>query len=72
MDTNYQDFANAIIIQAIKDYRLARQKLRKEPGHPAALRTLEEVERFFRSAWYGCLTRVPAERLLERLGKEAM
>jgi len=70
MDTTLQDFTNAIILQAVKDYRWARRKLRKEPDHEHALRTKAEVERFFRSDWYRCLTRLDHRRLLKMLEKE--
>ena len=71
MDTTLQDLANAIILQAVKDYRWARRKLRKESSHEGALRMKAEVERFFRSDWYRCLTRLDHKRLLMLLEKEA-
>ena len=54
--------ANAIIVQAANDYRLALH--RKD-----LVRTFE-VEHFFRSRWFGQLTSVDPEYLLGRLRKE--
>lgn len=58
----YENLANAIIIQAVKDYRKGlrtdNRKLKRE------------CERFFRSDWYMALTAVPGETLIKKLRTE--
>ena len=65
-----RDLANAIIIQAAKDYRAALRRQRRNPDSEAARRVISEVERFFRSKWFTCLTEVKGEYLIERIRKE--
>lgn len=55
----YEDLANAIILQAVKDYRLTDNE-----------RELQEIERFFRSGWFGVLSKVDPEFLIKELQKE--
>ena len=55
----YQALANAIIEQAVKDYRMT-----DDPDD------LAELEKFFRSEWYGVLTSLDAELLISQLRKE--
>ena len=52
----YQALANAIIEQAVKDYRMT-----DDPDE------LAELEIFFRSPWYGVLTSLDPELLVSRL-----
>ena len=67
---NYEILANAIVEQAAKDYRWARTTLAKDAGNVAAAAMRSETERFFRSAWFGQLTRIDGEWLLQRLEGE--
>jgi hypothetical protein len=55
----YENQANAIVLQAVKDYRLTDDEAE-----------LAEIERFFRSDWFGVLTDVDPEYLIRRLRKE--
>ena len=55
----YQALANAIIEQAVNDYRMT-----DDPDE------LAELEIFFRSPWYGVLTSLDPELLISRLRKE--
>lgn len=66
----YEALANAVIIQAAKDYRKALRILRNNPRKKAAMREAEECEDFFRSKWYTCLTNVEGEYMIERLRQE--
>ena len=68
--TPYERLANGIVLQAVKDYRDALQNLRINPSYPDALRTVSEVERFFRSGWFSVLTSVDGVVLMEKLRKE--
>ncbi len=67
----YENLANAIVEQAVKDYRRARAKLAKAAEDVMALKMRRETERFFRSAWFGQLTALDGELLLEKLEEES-
>lgn len=66
----YERLANAIILQAVSDYRLALKKIRLHPRSGDAQAEIDEVERFFRSQWYTQLTSVDGEYLIRRLREE--
>ena len=66
----FEDLANAIIIQAADDYRKARKKLYKNPDDFIAHEALKEIEAFFMSDWYKLLTRVDGLYILTRLKAE--
>ena len=44
----YQDLANAIVLQAVKDYRDALQTLSYNPNNRIAQAESREIEQFFR------------------------
>ena len=67
----YQVLANAIIIQAAKDYRSALRVLKRHPKSLAAMAEISSIEQFLRSPWYTVLTKVNPEYLITRLRKEA-
>lgn len=66
----YETLANAIVLQAVEDYRRALRKLKSNPDYSPALYTKREVERFFRSRWYAELTSVDPAILIRDLKKE--
>lgn len=66
----YENLANGIVLRAVDDYRVALRDLRVNPSYSDALRTVAEVERFFRSGWFSVLTSVDGVLLLEKLQKE--
>ena len=66
----YEKLANAIIIQAAKDYRVAKRKLRRKPGNKDARTEAESIERFFRSDWFCALSDVDGEMLIRKLNEE--
>lgn len=66
----YEKLANAIIIQAAKDYRVAKRKLRRKPGNKDAGTEAESIERFFRSDWFRALTEIDGEMLIRKLNEE--
>lgn len=66
----YENLANAIILQAVKDYRLARKKRKYHPKNKEAKLMIEDCERFFRSDWFTALTTVDGEALLKKLEEE--
>lgn len=56
---NYELLANAIILQAVKDYR-----------HTYSYQRKAEIKRFFRSEWFRLLTRLDGEMIIKRLENE--
>lgn len=67
----YENLANAIILQAAKDYRKVLRKLNRNAQNKDAKRTVSEVEKFFRSDWYKILTSVDSELLIKKLREES-
>jgi len=59
MNDPYENLANAIVLQAVKDYRLHDDE-----------QELASIERFFRSGWFGVLTSINPEMLISKLRKE--
>lgn len=70
MISPYENLANGIILQAVKDYRKALRQMKKNPANKAAMADAMECERFFRSGWYGALTTVDGELLIRKLREE--
>ena len=71
MTDPYENLANAIVLQTVKDYRDALKRLKKKPGNQAAMSEAMECERFFHSGWYKTLTSVDGEYLIQKLREEA-
>ena len=53
MYENFELLANAIILQAVRDYR-----------HTYSPQVRAEIKRFFRSEWFRALTRVDGEMII--------
>lgn len=68
--TNYENLANAIVLQAVKDYRSALKRIKMNPSNKDAMSDAMECERFFRSGWYSALTKVDGEYLINKLRGE--
>ncbi len=68
--TPYEGLANAIILQAVKDYREAVKKLSRGRRNQNAQIQKDECLRFFRSQWFQSLTQVDAEFLIRKLDEE--
>ena len=66
----YTELANAIVIQAAKDYRNALKTLKRYPRYEPAKKVVAEVEEFFRSEWYRTLTSVDADMLMTKIRRE--
>ncbi len=66
----YEDLANAIVLQAAKDYRKTLKTLRMHPKSRSAKADRDELERFFRSPWYASLTSVDGGTLIRKLQEE--
>lgn len=59
----YEDLANAVVFQAVKDYR---QALRRKGHNPLR----QELECFFSSPWYNQLTLLDGSMLMNKLQEE--
>ena len=66
----YEKLANAIIMQAVKDYRAANKKLKKQPTNKDAELMVLDTEKFFRSDWFTALTDVDGAVILRKLQEE--
>lgn len=66
----YEELANAIIIQAVTDYRKAKAELKRHPFNHTARGTRMSVLNFFRSEWYRQLTDIDGELLIKKLNAE--
>ena len=69
--TPYQRLANAIVEQAAKDYRSALKALTRDSDNAYIQDEVKSLERFFRSRWYGILTNVDGDYLIDKLREEA-
>ena len=58
----YETLANAVVLQAVKDYRYAKKHSSGEG--------LKEIEKFFLSEWFIELTDVDGSIVLEKLQEE--
>lgn len=66
----YERLANAIVLQAVTDYRNARKTLKICPKDRDAMHTTKEVIAFFRSDYFKVLTSIDPELLISKLRKE--
>lgn len=66
----YERLANAIILQAVTDYRVALKKIKVNPRNKDAINEALQIEKFFRSGWYSVLTSVDGEYLIKKLQEE--
>ena len=67
-DSACVNLGNAIIMQAVKDYRHALGSAGR--GNRGARAEVRECEEFFRSGWFGKLTKIDPEYLIKRLKEE--
>ena len=70
MDWNvesYEDLANAVIERAVLDCRMVLSGTEESYGK---VLSIKELERFFRSQWFGTLTKIDGERIISEIRKE--
>ena len=70
MTEPYENLANAIVLQAVKDWRSAVRTLKKRSRYDPAKQMREECERFFLSDWFEALTSVDGSVILRKLKQE--
>ncbi len=66
----YEALGNAIILQAVKDYRVALKRVRKNPQNRMAIDEALTIEKFFRGSLFGVITNVDPEFLIGKLQEE--
>ena len=71
IQTAYYDLANAIVFQAVTDYRKALNGVSYNKKYPPEI-IVTKLEKFFRSSWYRTLTKVDGEYLIERIREETL
>ena len=64
----FENLANAIILQVVKDYRKTLSGCKVEKRDSKSV--IAECERFFRSEWFRELTDVDGEYLITNIRKE--
>lgn len=67
---SYQALGNAVVLQAVKDYRDAVKKLSRGKKNSAAEDTKRECERYFRSGHFNIFSSLDGKALLSMLQKE--
>ena len=71
MTAPYENLANAIVLQAVKDWRSAVRTLKKRPRYDPAKQMKNECEDFFLSDWFEALTSADGRMILRKLKEEA-
>lgn len=66
----YESLGNAIILQAVKDYRAALRRIKHNPKNHIAIDEALLIEKFFRGQLYRAITNIDGEFLIDKLRKE--
>lgn len=66
----YEALGNAVVLQAVKDYREAVHKLSRGKKNTNAESTKQECERFFQSPYFNVFTQLDGKALRSQLEKE--
>lgn len=66
----YELLGNAIILQAVKDYRAALRRIKHNPKNHIAIDEALLIEKFFRGQLYAVITNIDGEFLIDKLRKE--
>ena len=66
----YQQLANAIVLQAARDYQSAIYILKRESDDYKMQSLKNEIERFVKSDYFAILTSIDGEEVLYRIRKE--
>lgn len=69
-DEDWKNLANAIILQAVKDFKPAYKRLRRHPNDKVAQNQVRELTRFFCSDYFATLTELDGPTLLNRIMRE--
>ena len=69
-EENYQALANAIILQAVKDFKPAYRRLKRYPNDKLARDTVREITKFFCSQYFAALSDLDGPALLHQIIRE--
>ena len=61
----YEDLSNAIILQAVKDYRRTYKKVINGRSDEKIMKLLTELEEFFQGGWFEMLTAIDGKTILK-------
>lgn len=67
MEENYKALANAIIMQAVKDFRAAYRAKKKFPDRANVEKQIREITSFFCSQYFGVLSDLDGPILLKKI-----
>lgn len=67
----YENLANAIVLQAVKDWKENMSIVKKNPNNSSALYMIKQCENFFLGDWIKVLTKLDGRMILSKL-KEQM
>lgn len=67
----YEPLGNAIILQAVKDYRAALRRIKHNPKNRMVLDEALLIEKFFKGKLYAAITNIDGKFLIDKLRKEA-
>ena len=67
----FEELANGIVLQAVKDYREALKMLRRNNRYSPAQQMRDDCEHFFTSEWFSALTKIDGPALMRKLNEEA-
>ena len=70
MNDGYEMLAAAVVERAVLDYRQAQENIRTKYNVLDAQNVIRALERFFRSEWFGILSDLDGEELVEMLRRE--
>ena len=70
MEDGYEALVQAIVLQAMEDYRRASRSLRRRPDRASARAMIRDVEQFFRAMWFVHITGLDGNEILEKLKGE--
>lgn len=66
----YEELGNAVVLQAVKDYRESKATLKRNHKNYAAQNMKAECERFFKSRYFSIFSAIDGKSLLAQLEKE--
>lgn len=68
--SGYEALANAIIIQAAKDFRAAYKRMKRFPNDARTQDEVRDITKFFCSEWFEALSDVDGPALLRKMKDE--
>lgn len=69
-EENYAKLANAVIVQAVKDFKPTYRRLKRFPNDKLARERVAEITEFFRLDYFSALSDLDGAELLKRIIRE--